>query len=78
MPLLRAVREVIPAQAQLGHGPQPHLAGTLLLGERWADGEVYGNVLDNAGQSGYIKESGQGGVVEWHDNQYLNGSSGPN
>ena len=39
-------------------------------------GEVYGNVLDNAGQSGYIKESGQGGVVTWRDNQYVNGSFG--
>jgi len=51
-------------------GRSPQTGGTA--------GEVYGNVLDNAGQSGYIKESGQGGVVEWHDNQYLNGSSGPN
>lgn len=41
-------------------------------------GQAKGNVLDNAGKSGYIKESGQGGVVTWGGNTYMNGSSGPN
>jgi len=50
-------------------GRSPHTGHTA--------GEVYGNVLDNAGASGYLKESGQGGVVTWNSNQYLNGSSGP-